>query len=157
MRHRELRETGWNWENWETLGNNRYSFFSADSISFFSSWSCYLLLAVKTKAVSCKCWCNISFLNTVAFPTQQTKKVVSHRVKAYEDRNLALMSDPKICFIMQNIMKTILFYPLILLKYNGFELMSRRDWYMRQIDAELDKVASFWSCFFKFFKSWYFY
>lgn len=82
------------------------SFFPADSFSVG-----YLLLAVKTKAVSCKCSCNISFLNTVVFPTQQTEKVVSHRVKAYEGRNLALMSDPKICFIMQNIMNNYFVLP----------------------------------------------
>ena len=53
-------------------------FFPVDSFSVG-----YLLLAVKTKAVSCKCLFHISFLNTYySFPTEQIEEVVSHPVKA---------------------------------------------------------------------------
>ena len=45
------------------LENNRYCFFSGDFTS------CDMLLLVKSKAASCKCLSDKSFLNTEAFPT----------------------------------------------------------------------------------------
>ena len=60
-------------------------FFSANSIS-----SCYLPLAEKTKAASCKYLFDKSFSNTVAFPTPLTEKVVSHPVRARRKRSLTL-------------------------------------------------------------------
>ena len=53
------------------------AFFSAASIS-----SCELLLAEKTKAASCKCLFDKSFLNTLAFPTPLIEEVESHSVRA---------------------------------------------------------------------------
>ena len=42
----------------------------------------------KTKAVSCKCLFDKSFLNTIAFPTPLIEEVVSHPVRTYMDRSL---------------------------------------------------------------------
>ena len=58
-------------------------FFPVDSIS-----SCDLLPAENTKATSCNCLFDKSFLNTVAFPASLIEEVASDPMRACSNRSL---------------------------------------------------------------------